>query len=566
MSRIYGGIHFLFSDTAGLTAGSDLAAYVLQTFSTASDHTPPTITFASPSVGSATSSSNITITGRVLDNLSGVQSLQAQIDDGAFAPVSFDAQGHFSLTTTFATDGTADGAHVLGFQATDFAGNSSALQDLPFTLDTLAPIITVSEPSDGDSLTAGAQLTGTADATGSTLVALSYAIDGGTVMPMIFDPSTGAFDETLDLSKLGAGSYTLVVSAKDAAGNTAETTIGFSMSAAIPLIVSSFTPAEGTSDVSVTFRPEVFFSRSVNVSTLNSGNFFATDPSGNVLPANIVPAVDGTFAWLFFTGPVPGSSTITVHVDGSTISASDGTLLDAAGSGTPGSELAWTYSTVSVAGVSGTSIAGTLADPGHDLKPGTIDDVKAGPDGVLMTADDVYVNPIANVKVYIIGMEDQAVFTDGSGNFELDNIPTGDVKLVVDGLTASNAPDGFYYPEMVMNLQIFPGIQNTVMAAMETDPVRGPDDALSGRLSPPLAVVAPAQRELDGSDRSRRRCGVSPRLDRGATPVPHPPGSAQFNSRRRRAAARQPSNRHQHRGARLRPGNVAGGVTSTTSI
>ena len=37
MSRIYGGIHFLFSDTAGLTAGGDLAAYVLQTFSTSTD-------------------------------------------------------------------------------------------------------------------------------------------------------------------------------------------------------------------------------------------------------------------------------------------------------------------------------------------------------------------------------------------------------------------------------------------------------------------------------------------------------------------------------------------------
>ena len=208
------------------------------------------------------------------------------------------------------------------------------------------------------------------------------------------------------------------------------------------------------------------------MSTLNNSNFFATDPSGNSLPANIVPATDGTFAWLFFTAPVPGSSTITMHVDGSSIMAADGTLLDAAGAGDAGSELTWTYSTVSLAGVSGTSVVGTLADPGVDLRPGTVDDVKTGPDGVLMTPDDIYLHTIANVKIFILGMEDQAVFTDASGHFELDNIPTGDVKLVVDGLTASNAPAGVYFPEMVMDLQIFPGIQNTVMAAMETDPTR----------------------------------------------------------------------------------------------
>ena len=151
--------------------------------------------------------------------------------------------------------------HSLDFQATDFAGNTSALEDIPFTLDTQAPVITLTAPADDDVLTAGAQLTGTADGTGSTLVALSYAIDDDAVMPMIFDPSTGAFDETLDLSKFGSGEHTLVVSAKDAAGNTATSTLGFSMAAAIPLTVSSFTPSDGTTDVGVTFRPEVFFSR-----------------------------------------------------------------------------------------------------------------------------------------------------------------------------------------------------------------------------------------------------------------------------------------------------------------
>ncbi len=146
MSRIYGGIHFLFSDTAGLTAGSDLGDYVLQTFSNSSDKTPPTITFTNPPTGSVTTSSNLTITGTVLDNLSGVASLQAQVDGGAFAPVSFDAQGSFSVTTSFQTDGTADGAHTINFEATDVAGNTTPLVSVSMTLDTTSPSITLSSP------------------------------------------------------------------------------------------------------------------------------------------------------------------------------------------------------------------------------------------------------------------------------------------------------------------------------------------------------------------------------------------------------------------------------------
>ena len=119
-------------------------------------------------------------------------------------------------------------------------------------------------------------------------------------------------------------------------------------------------------------------------------------------------------------------------VDGATIRAADGSRLDAAGTGTPGSKLVSRFSTVSLAGLPGTSLTGIVADPGSDLKPGTIDDVRRGPDGVLMTGDDVYLNPIAHVKVYVIGQEAQAVFTDAQGRFTLTNIPAGDVKLALD--------------------------------------------------------------------------------------------------------------------------------------
>ncbi|HQU41646.1 MAG TPA: Ig-like domain-containing protein, partial [Pirellulales bacterium] len=271
-----------------------------------------------------------TITGRVTDNLSGTKSLTVAIDGGAATAVALDAAGNFQVPMTLAIDGTADGVHTLAFSATDFAGNASPVTSFNFTLDTKAPVIALTAPLAGGALTAGAALTGTVNPTGSALVALSYMIDGGTAMPLAFDPLSGVFDQALDLSKLSAGNHSLVVTATDAAGNASQQTLGFSLASAIPLSLTNFTPQIGSGDVGVTYRPQVFFSRAIDTSTLTAADFYATDTTGAVVPATIVPAGDGTFAWLFFTNPMPGASTITVTVDGTQIKAADGSFLDAA--------------------------------------------------------------------------------------------------------------------------------------------------------------------------------------------------------------------------------------------
>src|SRR5262249_8716657 len=42
----------------------------------------------------------------------------------------------------------------------------------------------------------------------------------------------------------------------------------------------------------------------------------------------------------------------------------------------------------------------------------------------------------------------------------------GDVKVAFDGRTATNAPAGFFFPEMVMDTNIKPGVVNTIMGSM----------------------------------------------------------------------------------------------------
>jgi PKD repeat protein len=492
-SRIYAGIHFQFSNQDGQAAGRALGNYVLSSFAVSQDTLPPQISLDDVLPSGATNH-NVNVTGHVVDNLSGVASLTAQLDGGSIFTLTFDESGNFTIPTSLALDGSADGQHTYTLVSTDFAGNTSVPVTFTFSLATQLPAVTVTSPVEASDLMAGTTLTGTMTGHGAAITAVSYAFDGGTAMPIVFDTTTGTFSQALDLSKLSLGAHTLTVSASDAAGNTASSTAEVNLPAAIPLTISSLTPANGANDVGVTFRPKVVFSRPVDLSTLNSNNFYASDSTGARLPATIVPAADGSYAWLFFTTPMPGASTITLAVDGSTILAPDGTLLDAAGNGTPGSSLTSTFVTVNLAGqpdtpvysspdqtnptlLRGASITGIIADPGSDLEPMTFDDVRVGPDGVLETSDDVYVLPLPGVRVYIIGHEDQAVYTDATGRFTLSNVPTGDVKLVLDGTTVTNAggtrlidvPSGFYFPEMVLDLtDVQPGLVNTVMGSMGT--------------------------------------------------------------------------------------------------
>src|SRR5690606_4614790 len=101
-----------------------------------------------------------------------------------------------------------------------------------------------------------------------------------------------------------------------------------------------------------------------------SDNFYATGPNGDKLPAQIVPANDGSFAWLFFSDPMPGGAIITVHVKGDTIlAAADGIALDADGNATPGGDLAYQFTTVALEPIAGTTLRGYVLDPGVDTKP-----------------------------------------------------------------------------------------------------------------------------------------------------------------------------------------------------
>ena len=138
--------------------------------------------------------------------------------------------------------------------------------------------------AEGATLDANSRLTGTADTGGSTLTALSYCFDGGKARSLVFNNTTGAFDETLVLGNLTVGAHTLSLTARDAAGNTAVLTRSLNLDQTAPFVISAISPAEASSDVGVTFRPQITFSRSVDTSTLTSDSLYLTGPDGQNWP------------------------------------------------------------------------------------------------------------------------------------------------------------------------------------------------------------------------------------------------------------------------------------------
>ena len=161
-------------------------------------------------------------------------------------------------------------------------------------------------------------------------------------------------------------------------------------------------------------------------------------------------------------------------------------------------------------GVAGTVIKGIVADPGS--RPDA-DDVRrhraAAPDGVLNTPDDVYKLPIADAKVTILGYEDRPSSPTRRASFEIDDVPAGDVKLAIDGRTATNAPAGYLLPRDGHGPDASrPGVVNTPMGSMGTpDEQAGQRRHLRRRLPAARADRSSLRRQRhradDGHDHAR---------------------------------------------------------------
>ncbi len=311
------GTHTLYvyaSDAAG-NEGSEQYSFVI-------DDTAPSIVLNSPTEGSEIQPGTI-IDLDIADSNTLYEALYAW-DSAAnqTLPVPFDVS----------TSSLSDGAHVLRVYARDAADNWASAQ-YTFVIDSTAPVITLISPTNG-SVVATGDVIDLDISEQNTLHSASYRWDSGSSTSL-----TSPFD--IDVTGLSEGQHTLVVSATDAAGNTAEESYVFIVDDTAPEIAVLSPPADTVHQSGSTMRISVTDPHLASVryhwdtgswvawsspyeTTLPSGEgshtlyVEATDEAGNLRQAQFSWVCDDTSPVVVLNGP----ANTTTHHSGTSIDLS----------------------------------------------------------------------------------------------------------------------------------------------------------------------------------------------------------------------------------------------------
>jgi cyclophilin family peptidyl-prolyl cis-trans isomerase len=466
------------SSTISLTATDSAGISVTSTFTVAvGDHAPPAVTITSPT-GDVSVNANPTITGTATDD-TGVTKLVASVDGGAAQTVAVDSQGHFSFTPNLPTNGSADGAHTVTFTATDAAGNNSTPASATFHLDSTAPVVAISAPTDNQTFGNNPTITGTAT-DNQTLTGLTASVDGGAAQNVTVD-GTGHWSFTTGLATNGSadGTHTVTFIGTDAAGNTSNhATLTFVLNTTTHASVTLTAPAAGQSfqtnpafTGSVTDSGEagqltasVDGGAAVAVTVDAQGNFtftptVTTDGTHTVTfsaPGHVdvsrAYTLDATAPVVTITSPADGQTfnfdptlkgtivdatsgvaSVTVNVDGTQSRILD---LDsqgnftyippvASGGAADGPHTVTITATDNVGNVTTQTFTFTLdtVAPGIQVtEPGDGASLKTSPDFAGTVAD---AGGVASLKVSVDGGADQTITVDAQGNFTFNpGLPT----------------------------------------------------------------------------------------------------------------------------------------------
>lgn len=224
--------------TQGTADGSTLSGLQLIVKETVA----PVITITSPSNGARVTNSNQPVTFTVIDEAGGsgvdLESVVVKLDGSAASAgeVTHSAVTNgYSFTYTPASP-MGDGSHTVTVDASDNDGNAAAQKSTTFIVDTVAPSLNVTSPTDGlVTNNASMTVTGTTnDATSSpvTVTVQLNSQDQGAVTV----ESNGSFSKAITLAN---GANVIVVTSTDQAGKSTSVTINVTLDTSVPQIVSA---------------------------------------------------------------------------------------------------------------------------------------------------------------------------------------------------------------------------------------------------------------------------------------------------------------------------------------
>ena len=223
----------------------------------------PTVTIVSPTSGARVTSNKQAVVFNVVDESSGsgidLNTLVVMLDDRE--------QNDSTLEKASITNGyrctfvpgivLSDGEHRFSVQVSDFDGNASAVAEIVFIIDTVAPTLNITSPAEGVA-TASTSVTvaGTTNDATSSPVTLTMALDSGAAQAVTVG-TNGAFTKTF--SNLSHGSHKVVIVAKDAAGKTTTITRNFTVDTSVP-VISKITISPNPVDAGNTMKISVVVS------------------------------------------------------------------------------------------------------------------------------------------------------------------------------------------------------------------------------------------------------------------------------------------------------------------
>ncbi|MEH2218468.1 MAG: FG-GAP-like repeat-containing protein [Nostoc sp.] len=122
-----------------------------------------------------------------------------------------------------------DGDRVLHLLVVDQYGNTSNIFDFNFTLDTIAPTVSLTTPNSVGDYSNTARLIGSASDIGGRATSAGYSIDGQAFSSLAVD-NQGQFNQEIATSGLTTGSHNTVIQIFDTAGNSTQTVANFTVS------------------------------------------------------------------------------------------------------------------------------------------------------------------------------------------------------------------------------------------------------------------------------------------------------------------------------------------------
>ncbi|MCA9168063.1 MAG: Ig-like domain-containing protein [Planctomycetales bacterium] len=214
---------------------------------------------------------------------------------------------------------------------------------------------------------------------------------------------------------------------------------GFEAGRRIRTRITRLSPAHGDEMVSVARSIQVDFSRAIDPVTVNSQTLLVF-ADGQLIQGNVRVASTNRSATFVPDQPLPASSLVQVHIDGNSILAADGVLLDANGDGQPAGVSISSFRTLPLTRIPNTNVFGFVRDSYTG-------------------------KPIVGATIRVDAFPEANVTTDETGRFELTNMPAPEFFVHIDGSTASGLPDGFVYPSVGKPFHSLPG--QTVQLEMD---------------------------------------------------------------------------------------------------